>query len=213
MSAYLQLVCLAEGYRTAPDDISALVRTYNGDVRRCLLVVQLWFRSGGSLNPIPDPIRYAKRALSSKQANVIDEGIGSQSVEENSQNPAGTAVPKNLNSEDDFESPIKPFGRRRSKKSLFEDDPDSPIKTTRRKRTIIKDEDESSQENTTVVASSVVNDDSQQDSQPSAAEEAPCHEEETMETVALVDGQPAIHKGMLMATVTGDSHHQDLLEV
>ncbi|XP_017287594.1 ATPase family AAA domain-containing protein 5b isoform X2 [Kryptolebias marmoratus] len=54
--SYLQLVCLAEEVRLDPDDISSLVGLTCGDVRRCLLQLQLWVHSGGGwASPIGGP--------------------------------------------------------------------------------------------------------------------------------------------------------------
>ncbi|MEQ2283753.1 hypothetical protein AMECASPLE_014864 [Ameca splendens] len=44
---YLQLVCLAEGFRLPSEDASSLFRLTCGDVRRCLLQLQLWVNSSG----------------------------------------------------------------------------------------------------------------------------------------------------------------------
>uniref|UniRef100_A0A3Q0R949 ATPase family AAA domain containing 5b n=1 Tax=Amphilophus citrinellus TaxID=61819 RepID=A0A3Q0R949_AMPCI len=45
--SYLQLVCLAEGVRLDLDDVRSLHRLTCGDVRRCLLQLQIWVQSGG----------------------------------------------------------------------------------------------------------------------------------------------------------------------
>ncbi|XP_054460191.1 LOW QUALITY PROTEIN: ATPase family AAA domain-containing protein 5b [Anoplopoma fimbria] len=45
--SYLQLVGLAENVRLELDDVSSLHRLSRGDVRRCLLQLQLWVHSGG----------------------------------------------------------------------------------------------------------------------------------------------------------------------
>ncbi|GAA6232351.1 ATPase family AAA domain-containing protein 5-like [Lates japonicus] len=45
--SYLQLVCLAENVRLELDDVKSLLRLTCGDVRRCLLQLQLWVHSGG----------------------------------------------------------------------------------------------------------------------------------------------------------------------
>ncbi|XP_069023893.1 ATPase family AAA domain-containing protein 5b [Embiotoca jacksoni] len=45
--SYLQLVCLAERVRLDPDDVSSLIRLTCGDIRRCLLQLQLWVTTGG----------------------------------------------------------------------------------------------------------------------------------------------------------------------
>ncbi|XP_059195593.1 ATPase family AAA domain-containing protein 5b [Centropristis striata] len=45
--SYLQLVGLAENARLEFNDISNLLRLSSGDVRRCLLQLQLWVHSGG----------------------------------------------------------------------------------------------------------------------------------------------------------------------
>ncbi|XP_039663011.1 ATPase family AAA domain-containing protein 5b isoform X2 [Perca fluviatilis] len=45
--SYLQLVGLAENVRLELDDVSSLHRLSRGDVRRCLLQLQLWVCSGG----------------------------------------------------------------------------------------------------------------------------------------------------------------------
>nr|XP_046266878.1 ATPase family AAA domain-containing protein 5b isoform X2 [Scatophagus argus] len=45
--SYLQLVALAENARLELDDVSSLLRLSGGDVRRCLLQLQLWVQSGG----------------------------------------------------------------------------------------------------------------------------------------------------------------------
>ncbi|XP_070827795.1 ATPase family AAA domain-containing protein 5b isoform X2 [Chaetodon trifascialis] len=45
--SYLQLVALAENVRLELDDVSSLLRLSRGDVRHCLLQLQLWVRSGG----------------------------------------------------------------------------------------------------------------------------------------------------------------------
>ncbi|KAG7227667.1 hypothetical protein INR49_029428 [Caranx melampygus] len=45
--SYLQLVCLAENMQLELDDVCSLLRLTCGDVRRCLLQLQLWVLSGG----------------------------------------------------------------------------------------------------------------------------------------------------------------------
>ncbi|XP_041789264.1 ATPase family AAA domain-containing protein 5b isoform X2 [Chelmon rostratus] len=45
--SYLQLLALAENVRLELDDVSALLRLSRGDIRRCLLQLQLWLHSGG----------------------------------------------------------------------------------------------------------------------------------------------------------------------
>ncbi|XP_074486562.1 ATPase family AAA domain-containing protein 5b isoform X2 [Sebastes fasciatus] len=45
--SYLQLVGLAENERLELDDVGSLLRLSRGDVRRCLLQLQLWVHSGG----------------------------------------------------------------------------------------------------------------------------------------------------------------------
>ncbi|KAM4584652.1 ATPase family AAA domain-containing protein 5b isoform 2-T2 [Odontesthes bonariensis] len=44
--SYLQLVCVAENARLDYDDASSLLKLTGGDVRRCLLQLQLWVHSG-----------------------------------------------------------------------------------------------------------------------------------------------------------------------
>ncbi|XP_040891121.1 ATPase family AAA domain-containing protein 5b [Toxotes jaculatrix] len=45
--SYLRLVCLVENVRLELDDVRSLLRLTCGDVRRCLLQLQLWVHSGG----------------------------------------------------------------------------------------------------------------------------------------------------------------------
>uniref|UniRef100_A0A3Q3KLM9 ATPase AAA-type core domain-containing protein n=1 Tax=Monopterus albus TaxID=43700 RepID=A0A3Q3KLM9_MONAL len=45
--SYLQLVGLAEGVQLELHDVSSLLRLTRGDIRRCLLQLQLWVHSGG----------------------------------------------------------------------------------------------------------------------------------------------------------------------
>ncbi|XP_060940915.1 ATPase family AAA domain-containing protein 5b [Limanda limanda] len=45
--SYLQLVCLSENVPLELDDVRSLLRQTSGDVRRCLLQLQLWALSGG----------------------------------------------------------------------------------------------------------------------------------------------------------------------
>lgn len=45
--SYLQLVALAEGAWLKLDDAQDLLRRCGGDIRRCLLQLQLWVCSGG----------------------------------------------------------------------------------------------------------------------------------------------------------------------
>ncbi|XP_008275780.1 ATPase family AAA domain-containing protein 5b [Stegastes partitus] len=45
--SHLQLVCLAEKVRLDLDDVCSLLKLSCGDVRRCLLQLQLWVNSGG----------------------------------------------------------------------------------------------------------------------------------------------------------------------
>ncbi|KAM8771979.1 ATPase family AAA domain-containing protein 5b [Acanthopagrus schlegelii] len=45
--SYLQLVALAENVRLELEDVSDLLRLSRGDIRRCLLQLQLWVHSGG----------------------------------------------------------------------------------------------------------------------------------------------------------------------
>ncbi|KAM7009223.1 ATPase family AAA domain-containing protein 5b [Tautogolabrus adspersus] len=47
--SYLQLVALAENVHLQSDDIGGLLRLFRGDVRRSLLQLQLWVKSGGGL--------------------------------------------------------------------------------------------------------------------------------------------------------------------
>lgn len=45
--SYLQLVALAESVQLELDAVKRLVSLCRGDVRRCLLQLQLWLQSGG----------------------------------------------------------------------------------------------------------------------------------------------------------------------
>lgn len=45
--SYLQLLCLAENIQLDSDDVRTLFKVTKGDVRRCLLQLQLWGNSGG----------------------------------------------------------------------------------------------------------------------------------------------------------------------
>ncbi|XP_072319942.1 ATPase family AAA domain-containing protein 5b [Eucyclogobius newberryi] len=45
--SYLQLVCLAEKAQVDPDDVKTLFTVTRGDVRRCLLQLQLWTNTAG----------------------------------------------------------------------------------------------------------------------------------------------------------------------
>lgn len=45
--SYLQLVALAENVWLESSDIRSLLRQCGGDIRRCLLQLQLWACSGG----------------------------------------------------------------------------------------------------------------------------------------------------------------------
>ncbi len=45
--SYMQLVALAENVRLELEDVGSLLRLSGGDVRRCLLQLQLWVDSGG----------------------------------------------------------------------------------------------------------------------------------------------------------------------
>ncbi|KAI3353305.1 hypothetical protein L3Q82_019846 [Scortum barcoo] len=45
--SYLQLVALAENVRLELEDVCSLLRLFGGDIRRCLLQLQLWVNSGG----------------------------------------------------------------------------------------------------------------------------------------------------------------------
>uniref|UniRef100_UPI0037E72ED4 ATPase family AAA domain-containing protein 5b n=1 Tax=Semicossyphus pulcher TaxID=241346 RepID=UPI0037E72ED4 len=49
--AYLQLVALAENVRLQLDDVRSLLKQTRGDVRRCLLQLQMWLQSGGGRLP------------------------------------------------------------------------------------------------------------------------------------------------------------------
>lgn len=53
VGSYLQLVCLAENVKLDLDDVNTLLKVTRGDVRRCLLQLQLWANSGGGLPKCP----------------------------------------------------------------------------------------------------------------------------------------------------------------
>ncbi|XP_027510406.1 ATPase family AAA domain-containing protein 5 [Corapipo altera] len=46
-TSYLQTLCLAENLRTDGRDLAALLTTNNCDIRKCVLYLQFWVRSGG----------------------------------------------------------------------------------------------------------------------------------------------------------------------
>ncbi|NWQ58882.1 ATAD5 protein, partial [Neopipo cinnamomea] len=46
-TSYLQTLCLAENLRTEGKDLAALLTTNNCDIRKCVLYLQFWVRSGG----------------------------------------------------------------------------------------------------------------------------------------------------------------------
>ncbi|XP_047435171.1 ATPase family AAA domain-containing protein 5b isoform X2 [Mugil cephalus] len=76
--SYLQLVCLAEQVRMDLDDIGSLVILTCGDIRRCLLQLQLWVCSGGrrashTRNPPEESI-----CVKNSDASEGDEGSDSQ---------------------------------------------------------------------------------------------------------------------------------------
>ncbi|XP_055008996.1 LOW QUALITY PROTEIN: ATPase family AAA domain-containing protein 5 [Boleophthalmus pectinirostris] len=53
VACYLQLLCLAENMRTDLKDISSLLSLNHGDIRRTLLQLQFWARSGGQRRTTP----------------------------------------------------------------------------------------------------------------------------------------------------------------
>uniref|UniRef100_A0A3P9DD22 ATPase family AAA domain-containing protein 5 n=1 Tax=Maylandia zebra TaxID=106582 RepID=A0A3P9DD22_9CICH len=68
MCSYLQLVCLAEGVQLDLGDVSSLLRLTCGDVRRCLLQLQVWVQSGGrSKKPICVQCKFLQHKSSSKK--------------------------------------------------------------------------------------------------------------------------------------------------
>ncbi|XP_037328759.2 ATPase family AAA domain-containing protein 5b isoform X2 [Pungitius pungitius] len=56
--SYLRLVALAEGARLESDDAGGLVGLFGGDVRRCLLQLQLWVLGAGASPEEPSRERY-----------------------------------------------------------------------------------------------------------------------------------------------------------
>uniref|UniRef100_A0A4W3K7W6 ATPase family AAA domain-containing protein 5 n=1 Tax=Callorhinchus milii TaxID=7868 RepID=A0A4W3K7W6_CALMI len=54
VASYLQLLCLAENMRTDAKDLSALLALNKSDIRRSMLHLQYWVRSGGARLPTAD---------------------------------------------------------------------------------------------------------------------------------------------------------------
>ncbi|XP_044044944.1 ATPase family AAA domain-containing protein 5b isoform X2 [Siniperca chuatsi] len=65
--SYLQLLGLAENVRLELDDVSSLLRLSRGDIRRCLLQLQLWVQSGG----LPkEPTRVQHSSVTERGDNI-----------------------------------------------------------------------------------------------------------------------------------------------
>uniref|UniRef100_A0A665X8D6 ATPase family AAA domain containing 5b n=1 Tax=Echeneis naucrates TaxID=173247 RepID=A0A665X8D6_ECHNA len=61
--SYLQLVCLVENVRLELEDVRALLTLTCGDVRRCLLQLQLWVHSGDGQASLSIPLLYTNLEL------------------------------------------------------------------------------------------------------------------------------------------------------
>ncbi|AWP05813.1 putative ATPase family AAA domain-containing protein 5 isoform 2 [Scophthalmus maximus] len=76
--SYLQLVCLAENVRLELDDASSLLRQLCGDVRRCLLQLQLWVHSGGGRaaqsGGCKEPIR-VQYTYAAEDGDILDSSL------------------------------------------------------------------------------------------------------------------------------------------
>nr|XP_020502050.1 ATPase family AAA domain-containing protein 5-like isoform X2 [Labrus bergylta] len=76
--SYLQLVALAENVHLQSDDVSGLLKLSRGDVRRSLLQLQLWVKSGGGLvskgGGLPKEPVYVKYSRVAERGN----NLGSQ---------------------------------------------------------------------------------------------------------------------------------------
>lgn len=86
--SYLQLVALAENVWLELGDIRSLLRQCGGDIRRCLLQLQLWARSGGGQasqsGGLPEKLTCEQSEslwISHNVASVTDEDLVTKSIQ------------------------------------------------------------------------------------------------------------------------------------
>lgn len=68
MASYLQLLCLAEDMRTDLKDIKSLLSVNGCDIRKTLLQLQFWTRSGGGQRRTSPPAHSGQKG----QLNYVD---------------------------------------------------------------------------------------------------------------------------------------------
>ncbi|NXU84027.1 ATAD5 protein, partial [Xiphorhynchus elegans] len=76
-TSYLQTLCLAENLRTEGKDLAALLTTNNCDIRKSVLCLQFWVRSGGGCRKEK---RLAHREEPSEAVHVIHSENGNSKV-------------------------------------------------------------------------------------------------------------------------------------
>ncbi|XP_041364172.1 ATPase family AAA domain-containing protein 5-like [Gigantopelta aegis] len=82
--SHLQTLCLADNLRSDYHDIVGLVRFYDGDIRRCMLALQLWVDSGGDRNSEERPISTSVKTVK-QDTTLSDIALGdSQDTQEES---------------------------------------------------------------------------------------------------------------------------------
>lgn len=125
-TSYLQLVCLVENVRTEFSDVRSLVEFYNGDIRRALLALQYWIKSGATGTPTLLPVRYLHDCLSTLSVHMVETEL--PAVVENSlaevknKQTAFDCHPTFIESGDEFEC-LKP--QQRNRRQIISDDDDS----------------------------------------------------------------------------------------
>ncbi|NWR33581.1 ATAD5 protein, partial [Tachuris rubrigastra] len=72
-TSYLQTLCLAENLRTEGKDLAALVATNNCDIRKCVLYLQFWVKSGGGC------LKEKRLAHHGEETSEADDAIHSKS--------------------------------------------------------------------------------------------------------------------------------------
>lgn len=120
IASYLQSIALVENLRTSYHDLLSLTEHYKGDIRSCILQLQCWALSGGSVQPQQLPITYRSRCLKDKPLIRGPEKEGSTPSKTQPSRPA-TGNTQHYDSADEFEV----SGPKRKNRRLILDDDSS----------------------------------------------------------------------------------------
>ncbi len=214
IASYLQLVCLQEGLRTDTHDLLALTELLQGDLRKLLLLLQLWSASGGSTEPLHRPISYLPRCLKDKQMDLHkDTPVKQAPAREPLPSPSPAKIPVPLLKSEDSEDEFQPAARNRRRRicrAIIDDDSSQDSQASQSPR--------KSSSMLPLVVIPEAGDDSQHSDHVTLSQSsgAVLESQSSLITISCDDSGPAVHAGAFTSLTFGSLRNlegADILKV